>query len=175
MTDQDKDQLSRLGAAPFPKLDPKIQIVPAEGGVIEKPKKWNYLGSPACFTLELACKHLNRAFPGRCYVVGSVLERPDFRDVDIRMMISDEDFRVLFPDVHSSLSGHWEHDTRWLLLTSLISNWLTQTLNIGKPVDFQFQPISWGNKHHSKKRNPIGHTYAKEESAVDKSPEAPDD
>jgi len=171
MIDRDKDQLSRLGAAPFPLSSLKNESVPIEDSVSEAPpeprKKWNYLGAPACFTLELACKHLNRAFPGRCYVVGSVLERPDFRDVDIRMMISDEDFRVLFPDVHSSLSGHWEQDIRWLLMTSLISNWLTQTLNIGKPVDFQFQPTSWGNKQHDKLRNPIGHTYAKEEESTE--------
>lgn len=127
------------------------------------PKKVNYIGAPATFALELACKHLNRAFPGRCYVVGSVLQGPGHRDVDVRLMMNDEEFMKLFPDVHN-LQGTWEFDTRWLLMTVQTSQWLSQ--QTGLNIDFQFQPSSWGNSQHggpNKPRHPVGLTYAKPE------------
>ena len=56
--------------------------------------KFCHIGAPACFALEQACKQIKDAFPELdeadrigIYVVGSVLERPDWRDVDVRMMM----------------------------------------------------------------------------------------
>lgn len=126
----------------------------------EPRKKWIYIGAPECFALELACKRLNAAFTGQCYVVGSVLKRADWRDVDVRLMMDDEEFLKLFPDVSPRLERTWEFDSRWLLLTTTISDWLKQ--QTGLPVDFQFQPTTFANKRHSGIRNPIGIEYSKE-------------
>ncbi len=48
-------------------------------------RKPNYVGVPAIFKLDLACMNLYQAFCvgsdfGGIYLVGSALERPDFRD-----------------------------------------------------------------------------------------------
>lgn len=127
-----------------------------------KRQKSVYVGAPACFALELACKHLNAAFDGRCYLVGSALERPDWRDIDVRLMMGDDAFKALFPD--AGLSGHWEFDARWLVMTVAISGWLSK--ETGLPVDFQFQPSSHANKVHDKWRNPLGNTYVSARESV---------
>lgn len=121
-----------------------------------KREKFCYVGVPAIFKLHMACKHLRSAFPSHgCYLVGSATERPDWRDVDVVMMLSDNDFRRLFPT--ALLQGQWEFDPRWQILTVAISDWLsTQT---GLPVDFKFQPTKWANEKHDKPRHPLGITY----------------
>lgn len=119
-------------------------------------KKWNYVGAPAIFALELACQQVCAAFNGfGCYLVGSVLERPDWRDVDVRFIMSDEDFAALFPDAKT----HWEQDERWLLLTISISERLSKVT--GLPIDFQFQPQTHANTVHPKQRHSIGMQIAK--------------
>ena len=138
-----------------------------------KRAKFCHIGAPACFLLEEACQFLNRAFDGQCYVVGSVLERPDWRDVDIRMMMKDDDFMALFPDVNHLDNGSWEFDARWIVLTTAISEQLKR--KTGLPVDFQFQPMTFANKHHGraakKPRNPVGmqHVRRREVEARDAS------
>lgn len=126
-----------------------------------KRKKFCHIGAPACFALEQAARHIAEAFGlnrndsegwrGGMYVVGSCLERPDWRDVDVRLMLSDKAFAELFPDA----GNYWEHDARWLLLTVAISQWLSS--QTGLPIDFQFQPQTKANQMHAKKpRNAIG-------------------
>ena len=122
-----------------------------------KPRvKGIYVGAPACFALELACQHLMDAFGAKwengCYVVGSALERPDWRDIDVRLIMSDDEFAKLFPD--AGPHGHWEHDPRWLLLTTWASKWLSD--QSGLPVDFQFQAQTHANEKHRGVRNAIG-------------------
>lgn len=128
----------------------------------EPRKKGIYIGAPACFQLELCCKLLNEAFTGHfgCYVVGSVLERPDWRDVDVRMIMQDDAFSALFPDAHWEVNA-WESDPRWLLLTVAISRWLSQ--QTGLPVDFQFQPQTKANEFHKGRRNAYGIRMAPKE------------
>jgi len=117
-----------------------------------RPRKANFIGAPATFRLELACQHLNRAFGGHgCYHVGSSRERKDWRDVDVRMILEDDEFERLFPDAGEN---SWEFDARWLILTVAISDWLSK--ETGLPIDFQFQKRSHANERHSKPRNPVG-------------------
>lgn len=122
----------------------------------ERPKKANYVGAPAVFALEEACRTLNDAFGGPgfygVYLVGSALERPDWRDIDLRMIIADEEFFKLFPNAGSHCS--WEFDPRWILMTVAISERLSKLT--GLPVDFQFQPQSWANEQHKKPRHAKG-------------------
>jgi hypothetical protein len=113
--------------------------------------KSNYIGAPACFALEQACQHLRAAFGEYgIYQVGSSLERADWRDVDLRYILDDDEFAKLFPDA----GDRWEQDPRWLLLTVAISAWLSK--ESGLPIDFQFQPMSHANERHKKPRNPYG-------------------
>ncbi len=131
--------------------------------VAPKRKKASYVGVPAIFKLQLACKHLRDAFPCHgCYLVGSATERPDWRDVDVVMMLSDNDFRRLFPK--ALLEGQWEFDPRWLLLTVAISDWLSA--QTGLPIDFKIQPTKWANRQHDKPRHPIGITYVANEDPM---------
>lgn len=124
-----------------------------------KRHKGVYLGAPACFALELAIRPVceaygvydGREYRGGCYLVGSVLQRPDWRDVDIRLMLTDEAFAVEFPNA----GQHWEHDAKWLLLTTAISKHLMMATG-GLPIDFQFQPSTEANKRHKGHRNAIG-------------------
>jgi hypothetical protein len=129
--------------------------------VAEPRKKFCYVGAPAIFALETACRQVVEAFDSYgVYLVGSALERPDWRDVDLRMIMPDEDFEVLFPDAHPN--GSWEFDSRWLLLTVAISERLSKLT--GLPIDFQFQPQSHADKHHRGPRQAIGIRMSKKES-----------
>jgi hypothetical protein len=114
--------------------------------------KANYIGAPAVFALEQACQVITDAFGHSygCYLVGSALERPDWRDVDVRCILQDDQFATLFP----SAGQHWEHDDRWLLLTVAISAWLSK--QTGLPIDFQFQPQTHANTVHKGQRSAIG-------------------
>lgn len=121
-----------------------------------KRKKTSYVGAPAIFTLEYACQQINQAYAycdlAHIYMVGSALERPDWRDVDLRMIMSDADFQREFPDAHGE--GGWEMDPKWILLTASISGYLTKLT--GLPIDFQFQPQTHANARHKGRRNAMG-------------------
>lgn len=128
------------GWRPRPKAAPK----PRRKGI--------YIGAPACFALEQACQHLSKAFGEYgCYVVGSCLERADWRDIDVRYILSDEAFAKLFPDAQPE---SWEFDPRWLLMTVSISAWLSK--QTGLPIDFQFQQQSHANARHRGPRSSVG-------------------
>jgi hypothetical protein len=124
----------------------------------EMRRKAVHIGAPACFALEEAIRPVceafgayqgERGFAG-CYVVGSCLERADWRDVDVRFILDDEQFAALFPNA----GQYWEHDARWLVLTVAISERLSKLT--GLPIDFQFQPQTHANERHKGHRNAIG-------------------
>lgn len=128
----------------------------ADESILQKHKKASYVGAPAIFILDQACRQINDAY-GYCkhamiYQVGSSLERPDWRDVDLRMIMADEDFAREFPD--ADLDSAWEMDAKWALLTAAISQHLSRLT--GLPVDFQFQAMSFANAHHKGPRQPMG-------------------
>jgi hypothetical protein len=121
-------------------------------------KKVSYVGAPAIFALDHACRTLTEAFGGfGCYLVGSAIERPDYRDVDVRFILSDAEFETLFPDAHGR--GAFQHDARWLVMCIAISGWLKA--QSGLVVDFQFQPQTWANEWHPGSRHPLGLRYSK--------------
>lgn len=118
-----------------------------------------YLGVPAIFKLDIACRTLHQAFCERgnsgIYLVGSALYRSSFRDVDVVCMLDDAEFGELFPDaIYGPSNGSFELDARWMVLTVTISDWLTG--QVGMPVDFKFQPTSFGNERHHGRRHPLG-------------------
>lgn len=94
----------------------------------------NWIGAPAFFELNQACLTLTQAFGCHVYLVGSAMTRRDYRDVDVRCILPDEDFARWFPGL--DVNGV-AHDARWSLLCSSISLWLSK--HTGLPIDFQIQ------------------------------------
>lgn len=117
-------------------------------------RKASHIGAPACFKLDMAVRVVLEAFPESygCYLVGSSLARPDWRDVDLRLILSDEAFAREFPTAFDD--GRWEHDPRWNLLIVSISAWLSS--QAGLPVDFQIQPQTFANRYHDGPRHALG-------------------
>lgn len=127
--------------------------------VPEKREKVSWVGTPAIFKLELACKAINEAFGDfGCYLVGSALLRPDWRDIDVRYIMDDEVFYREFPAVDRKAST-WEFDPKWILITTGIAEYLRNAT--GLPIDFQIQSQTHANKvHKGKPRHPLGMRFA---------------
>lgn len=121
----------------------------------DKPKrrKASYVGVPGVFQLELACQHLHRAYGTTPYLVGSALERPDWRDIDLVIILPDDEFQREFPNVDIK-NGLWESDPKWLIHTVALSNWLSGLT--GLPIDFKIQARSKANELHKGPRNAMG-------------------
>jgi hypothetical protein len=95
--------------------------------------------------LDAWCRLVATAFPdeGWPYLVGSAMTRPTFRDVDIRMMLTDADFDTRFTDV-----------TQLRMYNRAFSAWGQR--DTGLPIDFQIQRTSDANALFPSRRNPMG-------------------
>lgn len=109
----------------------------------------NYLTTAQNFALEAACAVLNDA---RCasYLVGSCMERPNYRDVDLRCILDDDEFEKRFAAQRVQLR----------LLNAALSEWISA--RTGLPIDFQFQSQTEANKYKDRPRNPMGILIASE-------------
>jgi len=105
----------------------------------------NYLPSPHYYNLNQACVIINRAFSSSfgCYLVGSSIKRRDYRDVDVRLIMADEEYDRMFKNDHGYTNPLWS------LMCTTISAWLSQQSNL--PIDFQIQRQTQANKNHSTK------------------------
>lgn len=110
----------------------------------------NYLPAPHYFALNQAATLVNAAFGGfGCYLVGSCLERQDYRDVDVRLILEDATYDRWFGASSGQHESGGVHDPLWSLLCLAVSEWLkAQT---GLPVDFQIQRQTQANEKHSRK------------------------
>ena len=106
-------------------------------------KMTGYFTRPEMWALDEACKPLREVFPDfGPYLVGSVLERPTYRDVDVRLILRDDNYDRLT-------------DAEWQLLGFMVSRHLAAVT--GLPVDFQFQRQTEANAAYGDKpRNPLG-------------------
>jgi hypothetical protein len=89
------------------------------------------VGMPAALHLEAVGHDIHDAFGHHVYLVGSALSNKQWRDVDLRLILPDEEFDTLFPDATRVM---WA-DPRWALLCSAISE--LARVRTGLPVDFQ--------------------------------------
>ena len=91
---------------------------------------------------------------GYAYLVGSVLERSTYRDVDVRYVISDEEYGRIFMPLKNQVDGTAVglHDQFRILIQVAISVLLKEST--GLPVDFQIQSETEANQY-SGKRNPV--------------------
>lgn len=122
-------------------------------------KRANWLPAPAAFNLSMACVAVNKAFGDHfgCYLVGSSLRKRDYRDVDVRLILADEEFARLFGEGAQSCP---QLNPTWSLFCSAISLFL-QT-HTGLPVDFQIQQQTEANKEFGgaeHQRHPLGVFY----------------
>lgn len=111
-------------------------------------RRTNYLGMTHVVLLDLAVSPIVEAFDGHPYLVGSVLRRSDYRDVDVRLILFDEDYDRRFPP------GRDDTPALWSLLCLSISTWLQQ--QTGLPVDFQIQRMSEANEQYDGYRHALG-------------------
>ena len=115
----------------------------------------HYLTTTQYFKLDNACRPLWNALPSGAgiYLVGSVLRKPDWRDVDIRAILEDAEFDRFFPVVDK-----WQENALWKIVCISISNYLSSVTDL--PIDFQIQRQSQANQkyssHDGHHRNAIG-------------------
>lgn len=114
----------------------------------------HYLGQLAFYNLNVACETVSRAFDSTPHLVGSSLDHKDFRDVDIRLVLDDEEFMRLFPSQPADPRGK-VNDAMWALVCMAISEWLAS--RTGLPIDFQIQQMTAANaQFKGKRRNAVG-------------------
>lgn len=113
----------------------------------------NFLTVSENAALKLAAEPIHRAFPGSygIYHVGSSCTRPDYRDVDVRLIIGDETFERHFGAGKKSPACL----DLWFLLCWSISEWMQR--RTGLPVDFQIQSMAMANvpEHKGHPRNAL--------------------
>jgi hypothetical protein len=117
------------------------------------PKKVSYVDAPRLFMLSQACTILQQAFGAVAYHVGSSLHRPDFRDVDVRVILADDVYDGMFPGFERGIRDMV--NARWSVMCSSISLYLRQASG-GLPIDFQFQQMTDANKRYLGPRHPLG-------------------
>lgn len=105
----------------------------------------SFLSTAEFKLLNDACIPLTEAFGGPPYLVGSVMLSADYRDVDVRLILADEDFDRWF-DGKVML---------WSLVCLTIGQHLRSLTSL--PIDFQIQRMTEANeKFPDGTRDPLG-------------------
>lgn len=103
--------------------------------------------------LNLACIPIREAFGHPPYLVGSVVRGGAYRDVDVRTILSDEEYdRLGFAPPDDDGASH--RDPMWALLNAAISEWLSGLS--GLPIDYQIQRMTEANAGHEGYRSALG-------------------
>ncbi len=102
-------------------------------------KRAHFLLQSDFYNLNMVCGQFKGLFNNYgVFLVGSSLEKKDYRDVDLRCIIADVDYVSLF--------GNDEENPpmRWHLICVSLSEYVKN--RTGLPVDFQIQSMSFANK-----------------------------
>lgn len=111
---------------------------------------WCHLDAAQLDRLDHASLILRHAFDDVPYLVGSCLERPDYRDVDVRLIVDDAKYDALFTG-----KGEQRANPLWSLLCASISEYLSRLTDL--PIDFQFQRRTEASKQWGdEQRHPLG-------------------
>lgn len=114
------------------------------------------LSPPELLRLDLWASAFTPTFYGPLWLVGSVLSRRDFRDVDVRCVLDDDDPIFTDPD-------------RLRLFNVAASVWAQQATGLN--VDFQFQPLTESHSYDGKPRNPLGDRWVTLRTARQQEPD----
>ena len=107
-----------------------------------------YLSVQELYNLNVNCAPLAKLYGYGVYLVGSVLTRANYRDVDVRCILADEEFDRMFGTDEELVAKR----TRFLGVA--ISEWLSNRTSL--PVDFQFQRQTEANKEFDGTRSALG-------------------
>lgn len=113
----------------------------------------SYLSPPDFQRLDLACYAIYRAY-GAAYLVGSVLTRKSFRDIDLRCILSDDEYDRMFPP------DDRDSPRKLCLLNIALSRMIADQAQVPWPIDFQFQRMTDANAEFDGMRNPMGVRWA---------------
>jgi len=80
------------------------------------------------------------------YHVGSSLNSKDWRDVDVRLILPDDECEAMFGDQPNFTNPKW---AAIVLAFCALGKEMT-----GLPIDFQIQPQTWANKTYPMAENP---------------------
>lgn len=105
--------------------------------------RFSYLQQSEFERLEEWCRNVRKLFHSPPYLVGSVTQRADYRDVDLRVVLADDEF-----------DANWSDNIRVRLMNRAISIWGQQ--ETGLPIDFQIQRMTEANAQFDGSRNPMG-------------------
>lgn len=100
-----------------------------------------YLGVSDVEILRAWGRELNRLFDEGPYLVGSALQRPDYRDVDVRIMLDDEKYDAVVAVMNPKI------------LNLALSVWGQKVT--GLPIDCQIQRVSNANDEFDGPRDPL--------------------
>lgn len=115
----------------------------------EPKKRHNYVRAHDFFRLKMALDFVHRAFGETSYHVGSSLEREDYNDIDIRLIMDDDKFDMLFGR-RACGGGNGEMQPFWTLINNSVTLWLQQ--QTGLNIDFQVQRRTEANAGNSGRR-----------------------
>ena len=108
------------------------------------------VGMPYALLLDEFGSQVWSAFGQPPYLVGSALHGKTWRDVDVRLIMSDDDYeRWELGD-----PKHPHQNARWISL--VLAYWALGTALTGLPVDFQIQQQTWANITYPGARSAIG-------------------
>lgn len=121
-------------------------------------RRASFLSPPDFHRLDWACRPVADAFETPVYLVGSVLTRPDFRDIDLRVILPDEDMvRMFGEDGTYGLPDRPAPHRLQLLLHIALSDLIANAAGLSWPVDFQIQSMSEANvPEHDGARDALG-------------------
>jgi hypothetical protein len=122
----------------------------------EKPsaRAASYFSPPDFQRLNWACRPIMDAFGSPPYLVGSALTRPDFRDIDIRLILDDAVVESMFGVRGQFFQG--EPGRVRLLLNIALSDLIARAANAPAPIDFQIQSMTEANVPEHGMCNPLG-------------------
>ncbi len=111
----------------------------------------NFLPAPHFFNLNMACVPVSQALDFGVYLVGSALDRRDYRDVDVRAIVSDDQWERMFPGCEPRMA---QRHALWSVMCASISLYLSQ--HSGLPIDFQIQQQTYANAEFPNRRHALG-------------------
>lgn len=121
---------------------------------VPRRKRFIHLGATEMHRLAQACLLVEQAFGEKVYLVGSAMKTPEYRDVDLRIILEDDQFRALFGGGDQLTNASGKMLPFWCLVCNSVSEMLAA--RTGLPIDFQVQARSWvTDEDWNKVRNPI--------------------
>jgi hypothetical protein len=108
------------------------------------------VGMPATLMLHEFGSQVWNAFGTPPYLVGSALFTKQWRDIDVRLLLADEEYEKL----GLGNPNHTHENGKWVSLVMAYSA-LGKAMT-GLPIDFQIQQQTWANKTYPEQRSALG-------------------